>query len=64
MLPHTYDAFGLRHDDRVEAYGVAERERAALHVRRARRMERWALRSVRLSRHLDRLARVQRARLS
>jgi hypothetical protein len=64
MLPHTYDAFGLRHDDRVAAYLAAERERAALHVRRALRMERWARRSVRLSRHLDRLARVQRARLS
>jgi hypothetical protein len=64
MLPHTYDAFGLRHDDRVAAYVAAERERAALHVRRALRMERWARWSVRLSRHLDRLARVQRARLS
>ncbi len=64
MLPHTYDAFGLRHDDRAEAYDAAERARAALRDRRALRMERWARRSVRLSRHLDRLARVQRARLS
>ncbi|HMG31488.1 MAG TPA: hypothetical protein VK585_15355 [Jiangellaceae bacterium] len=64
MLPHTYDAFGLRHDDRAEAHDAAERQRTALHVLRARRMERWARRSVRLSRHLDRLAGVQRARLS
>ena len=46
MLPNTYDAFGLRHDDRVEAYVAAERERAALRVRRVLRMERWARRSV------------------
>jgi len=64
MLPYAYDAFGLRHDDRVEAHAAAELERAALRVRRALRMERWARRSIRLSRHLDRLARVQRARLS
>jgi hypothetical protein len=64
MLPHSYDAFGLRHDDRAEAYAAAELERAGLRVRRALRMERWARRSVRLSRRLDRLARVERARLS
>lgn len=64
MLPHSYDAFGLRHDDRAEIYAAAELERAARRVRRALRMERWARHSVRLSRHLDRLARVHRARLS
>ena len=64
MLPHSYDAFGLRHDDRAEAYAAAELERAGLRVRRALRMDRWARRSVRLSLHLERLARVQRARLS
>lgn len=64
MSPYPYEVHALHADDHAELMEAAERERAAIRVVRARRMERWARRSARLSAHLNRLARIQRARLS
>jgi hypothetical protein len=64
MSPHPYEMHVLHADDHEELVQAADRERAAVHVVRARRMERWARRSARLSAYLSRHARLQRARLS
>jgi hypothetical protein len=62
MNAQTYEIHHV--DDHAELVRAAERERLAIRMARARRMERWARRSARLSDYLNRLARVQRARLS
>jgi hypothetical protein len=64
MNAQTYEIHAHHVDDHAELVRAAERERLATHMARARRVERWARRSARLSAYLSRLARVQRARLS
>jgi hypothetical protein len=64
MNAQTYEIHVHHVDDHAELVRAAERERLAIRMARARRMERWARRSARLSDYLNRLARVQRARLS
>lgn len=64
MSFYPYEMCTVHTHGHAELVEAAERERAAIHVVRAHRMERWARRSRRLSAYLDRLARVHRARLS
>ncbi len=64
MNPQTYEIHAHHVDDHAELVQAAERERLTTQMARARRAERWARRSARLSAYLSRLARVQQARLS
>jgi hypothetical protein len=64
MNAQTYEIHAHHVDDHAELVQAAERERLTTHMARARRVERWARRSARLSAYLSRLARVQQARLS
>ncbi|MGH8775216.1 MAG: hypothetical protein ACRDWI_08600 [Jiangellaceae bacterium] len=64
MLPHPDQTLSMYNGDHAELLHAAEQDRAAIHVRRAQRMERWAQRAARLSAFLTRHARLQRARLS
>lgn len=64
MLLSSDETLTMHRQEHTERIEAAERHRAAQHLIRMRRAQRWARRLDRLAARLDRLAQTHLARLS